>query len=250
MTTAIVIGSLILIGLLIVNRRAVGQMLGWGKAQVGHVGRAFENADPVGQMQQKADDAKEELKKAKTALITCEGIKVGLERQLEADNKDVARLTARINQAMAEGKTDDDPVLIEYAKQLKAASTRLEENKAQLEMHVGVYQNTLNSVKKAGEKIQALETRATQLGARLKTSEAQAMLADLLDKFEPGAINSTLGEASKFEEIAQRKIDENNARLKVNQDLGTGSEVEEYEDNADAKNILADLRAKQTHQLK
>lgn len=224
------------------NSRASSSIYNLLRAKVGKIGRAAENHDPVAQMQFAADQAKEEVQKAKNALTQVLALKTNLERQLESKRKDVLRLTSRIESAM-ETRPDNDPILVQYATELSRAKNDVKGLEASLEGQSALYNRTLDAAKAAGKKIDDIEARARTLSVRIETSKAQAELASLLDSYDPNNINSAVNNASKFEALAEQEIDRNNAKLQVVKEFGN-SEVQEFEANEDAKSVLAEMRAK------
>jgi phage shock protein A len=234
---------LFVVAFLLSSKTTRGRIADYVKSQFNKTGRWAENQDPIAQMQLKADEAKEQFRKAKVALIKCESLKSNLTRLNNDDTKEENRLLARIKQAMHEGKTDDDPVLIELANQLNNIRKRKTDLGQQLSAQTSLYGQLLNSMKMYAQNIETLERDASSLGVRLEVSEAQAEIAEMCDQFNVGAIDTTLGEAAKFREIAERKIAENTAKLHVDQDLGANSSAKRWEAETDAKNLLSEIRS-------
>lgn len=243
MWTWIGVAALVLLVLFVTNRRTVLALFGYGKAQVNKVGRAVEALDPIGQMQLVADEAKEQIKGYKGALANCEALRLSLQSQVDEDTKNKARLTARINRMMDDGTPDTDLQLQNYAKQLTETTKRLETNIKQLEQNTNLYNTTLKNVQAAANKIATAEQEAKNLNARLRVSESQRDLNEMFQKFDTSNLNSSLGQFERFKEIAEQKINSNNASLKVTQDLG-GTSIQNIEDetNEDAKDLLASMR--------
>ena len=239
MWTVLGIGLLVVVAVILFTPRLrTAFMAQWNK-----IGRAAESKDPVAQMQLKADQAKVQLRKWKDALVKCQGLISTMESQEVTDEKDENRLTSLIKRAMSEGKGDTDPVLLGYAKQLKSLRSRRAENKQQLANQQQVYSDVLEQIKVQAQNIEALERDAQNLGVRLETSQAQAELADTFSQFDQSGLGDALGGADKYKRIAEKQIAENNAKLKVNRDLGGGTDtLRSYEATADAQDILAEFR--------
>lgn len=243
--TWIGIAALVVFVMLIVNKRAVLNVFGLARAQAGKLADAVQQVDPIAQMNQSVRDAEAELRGFKVALTQCEALKTSLSRQVEDGKRQKNRLTAKIENLMAEGKTDADPVLQATAKLLADTNKSLETNTAQLEGNIKLYDNTLKKVQVAVGKIAAADQRAKTLKVNLQTSDAQSALNNMFAKFDSTNLNSSLGEISKYEQIVQQKIDQNNASLKVTEDLGgTTLQMDEDESNADAQDLLASIRRK------
>lgn len=226
------------------NTNAFDKMRFWAKAKVGKAGRRFEEDDPVAQMRQAAADQTDNIAKARDALVKAEALKKSLERQTAADRSEEAILTARINKKLDAGVAQDDADVKALAEQLARVKKSRATNEQQLADNVAFYNTTLAAAKQASARISEIENRATKLQVRLDLSKAQADLADMSDRFKPSSLNGAVQSAAKFEEIAERKIEENAARLRVNAEFTDPAEVTEKElASADAESALAEIVA-------
>ena len=242
-----IITAIVVIGIFaFLNKRAFGKVFHYGKTQAGNVGRFAEATDPVNQMRESAEEAKEQISTARNALIKNKALKESLERQVEKNKRDIATLESRIKHDLEHGKPKTDAAIITKAEQLAVARHDFNLNTQQLQTQIEVYNNTLTSAKKAASKIGELENRADRLQVRIDTSAAQADLAEMLSQYNPSGISNAIGKASKFEEIAERQISENQARLQVNADLGLTdfNNEEDINVSAEASNILDELEPK------
>jgi phage shock protein A len=230
---------------LLVNRRAAGQAGYFAKSQVGKAGRWFGRQDPVGQMRQAADDAKGNIAQAREALVRAEAMKSSLERQIRADRSEEATLTARIHKRLDAGAAPADPDVGRLAEALARAKKSLAANEQQLRDNAEFYDSTLRAAQGEAAKIGDIERRADRLQVRLDLSDAQGKLAELANRFKPGAMNGAAKTAAEFEEVAERKIEENRARLKVGADFG-GADPEGEAVSAEADAALAGILAGRT----
>lgn len=240
----IVLGALALVGVIwIINKKYLTTQYDIARANLGEAARDSEAKNAVKLMKQGIDECAEQVKKAKSGLVKVQSSVSGLERQVKAGSSEESRLVARIKEAMASGMKDDNPVLVQMATSLKRVREDLTSNKEQLETQHGVYNDLLAQIQNAQRRAETLEHEAESLGAQLETSKLTAELADFANTFNAKDINSTLEGVGKYRDLVKKEIDKNNAKLKVNKDLGNaGSEVRQWEDASDAKGILAELR--------
>ena len=219
----------------------------WGKvakANLGEAARDLEAANALVLMKQGVDDCADQVRTAKGGLTKVQSVITGLERQVKNGSTEEARLTNRVKQAITEGKADTDPVLVQLATSLKRVRTDLKTNKDQLEAQHGIYNGLLTTIQNAQRRAEGLEADATSLGAQLETSKLAAEMNDFANTFDKKGINQGLDGVAKYRDMVQKQIDQNNAKMKVNQDLGsTGTEVAAWEGDQDAKDIIAEMRA-------
>lgn len=214
-------------GLLLLNKRAFDRVFHLGKSQAGKLGRAAEQADPIAQMREAADEAKDQVVAARDALIKSKALKDSLARQVNTNKAEVARAKAKLDQYKQEGRKKDDPEVVKAAEKLAKAMSSLATNEKQLEIQMKLYKTTLASAKSATDKISELNRDADNLEVRLETSNAQAELAESLSSFNPSGVSSVVSKASRYAEIAEQKIAANNAKLEVNADLGLATDSDE-----------------------
>jgi phage shock protein A len=229
--------------LFVMNRRAGGKIAFLGKSKLGRLGRRAEESDPVGQMRQAAEDAGEKIANAREALIRAEGAKSALERQVAADQREVNVLTARINRALDQGEDAGSPKVRELGEELARAQKYLAENQRQLADNIKLCTEATEVIKHENEKVMGLAREADRLEVRLDVSNAQAAVADVATHLNGPALAGATNSAAKFREIAERKIDENNARLRVVSALG-GTRADGDAASADGEAALAEILAK------
>jgi phage shock protein A len=239
------LGGVLVVGVAIwiINKKYLQTQFQIVKANLGEAARNAEANNALKLMKQGIEECTEQVKKSKTGLVKVQSSITGLERQVKTGTSEEARLTARIKQGIAEGKTDTDPVMVQLATSLKRVREDLKSNKEQLETQHGVYNDLLAQIQNAQRRAETLEREAESLGAQLETSKLTAELADFANTFDAKGVSSRLDGVAKYRDLVRKQIDQNNAKLKVNKDLGaTGQEVQTFEDHQDAKDILAELR--------
>ena len=241
LTTFLVTALIACVGLMLLNKSAFHRILHLGKSQAGNLGRAAERADPVGQMRQAADDAKAQVSIARDALVKSKALKESLERQVAADKNEIARAKSKLAKYKEDGRSKDERDVISTAEKMAKAMKSLETNEKQLELQTKLYNETLESAKKAASKIAGLEQHANNLESRLETSAAQAQLAETINSYNSSNVNSALNKASKYAELAEQRIAENGAKLQVDTDLGLNTDDDDAEVSLTAASILDDF---------
>ncbi|MCI0378480.1 MAG: PspA/IM30 family protein [Gemmataceae bacterium] len=225
--TVLVIAALLTI-LYFVNRTAFSRIWAAGSAQVGKASKALWSADPVAVYQAEVDNAAEEIAAATQGLAQYQGLVARLKRQVEGNEKDIARLNVRVD---AEIRSGNDAKAQEYLVQLKKAQTDLAENQGQLRTYEESYQQNLTRITKARAKIAEAKRNAEKLDAELKMSRAEAEAAKLAEKFNVRAAN--LEGLAEVEDEIRRQIDVNRGQAKVAMDIakveGTAGEEDEEE---------------------
>jgi phage shock protein A len=99
--------------------------------------------------------------------------------------------------------------------QFKQASEDLARNQGQLEQHEAAYDNHLKKFKHANKQLAEVRQKIERYEAELKMSEAEADVARLSESFE---FNVTT-DFGQFENVIQRKIDQNRGAVRVATDL-------------------------------
>lgn len=226
--TAVAVIAVILGIVYFVNRTAFFRLWAAGSAQVGKASKSLWGADPVAVYQAEVDNAAQEIGEATRGLEQYQGLVARLKRQVEGNEKEVARLNVRVD---AELKGGNDARAQEYMLQLKKAKADLAENAAQLKTYEEGYQVNLSRISRARAKIAEAKQNAQKLDAELKMSKAEAEAAKLAQKFNvQGANLEGLGEV---EEEIRRQIDVNRGKAKVAMDIaraeGSAAEVDEEE---------------------
>jgi phage shock protein A len=227
---------------LLAGRKTIGRVFTAISAQFNKAGRAAISADPVAVYQKQVDDATEEIREGTKGLEQYRGLVSRLERQVEADSKEVAVWDARARGYVSQ---NNDTEAAKALTNKKAAEARLSENKGQLGTYDVAYKANLKKVKFAQDKINEAKLKAQKLQADLKMSKAEAEIANLAQSFN---VNSnSLNKLGEIEEEIQRQIDTNRAKAQVVNDLGSDGlaeiEAEEAAREAAAATDLAKLKA-------
>jgi phage shock protein A len=226
--------ALVVVVLLLINHKAVLNMFGALRAQVGKAGRAVGGADPLANYQQGIDDAADSVKRAKQGMTRAVALISSVERQVNSGKQEKARLEARIQRALGE---ENQAKAQEYAAQLADCETHLAANEDQLNHHKEAYDGFVADVKRQQEKVATYQREASGLGIQLEMSKANREFNEFRQSFtvNTGALN---GLAAQREAVMQQ-IDQNNAYGKVEKDVGGGSTYEEDDAEIDRK-IKAD----------
>jgi phage shock protein A len=163
-------------------------------------------------MEYELERAVSELKEGRTGLEQHRALVERVRRQVKADEKHVADLTGKIKLFLGRNERETAARL---AVELKRAKESLTENIDQLGIQEQSYENNLQKVKGAGKKIEDVRRRIQQYDAHLKTSAAEAELAQLSRAFD---INVTT-DFGRIEHAIQDQIDRNRARARVSADM-------------------------------
>jgi phage shock protein A len=212
----------------------------WGamRAQLNKLANIFWEADPIAQMQYEYDMAVEQLKEGRVGLEQYRGLVERVSRQVKEGESQVSKLTA---QAKAYLKSGDRETAGTIALQLTKAKTQLEENKQQLAMHEGAYQNNLKKIQYANKKLVEVKDKIQRYDAELKMSEAEAEVAKLTQSFNMD-VTTDFGQ---LEDVIQRKIDTNRGKARVASDLSNEGidkiQAEERMEASMADDALKDL---------
>jgi phage shock protein A len=240
-----VIGGLF--GLLwIINRRAARHVTSAASAQIGKMGNWLWNADPKANFQKLLDDAAEEIGDATNAIEANKALVNSLTRQVADNEREVARLDARVKNSLAEDPEDRNGKAAEYVMQLSVAQSHLAKNKDQLGKVQSLYQNNLKKIEMARGKIKEAQDRGRQLNVELDMAKTSAKISKLATSFNINSRNlEGLGEV---EEQMRYQIDKYNAVSEVQTDLGTdGLKELEEEDRlrkGEAVRMLEDYKKK------
>jgi len=216
----------------------LGKFFGAIRAQLNKLANMFWEADPIAQMQYEYDMAVEQLKEGRVGLEQYRGLVERVSRQVKDGEAQVNKLQA---QAKAYLKAGDRETAGKFALQLTKAKTTLEENKQQLAMHEGAYQNNLKKIQHANKKLVEVKDKIHKYDAELKMSEAEAEVAKLTQSFNVD-VTTDFGQ---LEDVIQRKIDANRGKARVASDLSTEGidaiNAEERMEKSMADDALKDL---------
>ena len=215
-----------------------GKFFGAIRAQLNKLANFFWEADPIAQMQYEYDMAVEQLKEGRVGLEQYRGLVARVERQVKESEAQVTKLTA---QAKAYLKAGDRETAGKFALQLTKAKAQLDENKQQLAMHEGAYQNNLKKIQHANKKLVEVKDKIQRYDAELKMSAAEAEVAKLTQSFDMD-ITTDFGQ---LEDAIKRKIDTNRGKAQVAADLSSAGidaiKAEERMEQSMADDALKDL---------
>lgn len=238
--TFLAVVIVIMIVIYLVNRGAAGNLFKSGRAQIGKLGAAALSADPKALFEQELRDAKDELNHSISDLEESKGLVTELQEQVKANQRDVSLLDSRIKASLTDDPEDSKGKAADYVMQLEATQASLARNSEQLSKAQTLYANNLKKFQLAQRKIKEKESRGRQLGAEVRSSEMNARLAKLAQKFnvDVGSLDSRLNEA---EEEMRKKIAKNNAVSEVQSDLGVNG-LEEAEEEERLARVTANAR--------
>lgn len=215
-----------------------GKFFGAMRAQLNKLANFFWEADPIAQMQYEYDMAVEQLKEGRVGLEQYRGLVERVSRQVKEGEASVSKLTA---QAKAYLKAGDRETAAKFALELTKAKASLEENKQQLAMHEGAYQNNLKKIQFANKKLVEVKDKIHKYDADLKMSAAEAEVAKLTQSFNVD-VTTDFGQ---LEDVIQRKIDTNRGKARVASDLSNEGidkiQAEERMEKSMADDALKDL---------
>jgi phage shock protein A len=214
------------------------KMFGALRAQLNKLANFFWEADPIAQMQYEYDQAVEQLKEGRVGLEQYRGLVERVGRQVKEGESHMNKLEA---QAKAYLKAGNREVAAKFALELQKAKGQHEQNKQQLAMHEGAYQNNLKKIQHANKKLADVKNKIQQYDAELKMSEAEAEVAKLSQSFNMD-ITTDFGQ---LEDVIQRKIDANRGKARVAADLSQEGiadiQAEEAMEKSMAEDALKDL---------
>lgn len=214
------------------------KMFGAVRAQLNKLANFFWEADPIAQMQYEYDQSVEQLKEGRVGLEQYRGLVERVGRQVKEGEAHMAKLEA---QAKAYLKAGNREVAAKFALELSKAKTQQEQNKQQLAMHEGAYNNNLKKIQHANKKLAEVKNKIQQYDAELKMSEAEAEVAKLSQSFNLD-VTTDFGQ---LEGIIQGKIDANRGKARVASDLSQDGladiQAEEAMEKSMADDALKDL---------
>ena len=214
------------------------KMFGAMRAQLNKLANFFWEADPIAQMQYEYDQAVEQLKEGRVGLEQYRGLVERVGRQVKEGDAHTGKLEA---QAKAYLKAGNREVAAKFALELSKARVQQEQNKQQLAMHEGAYNNNLKKIQHANKKLVEVKNKIQQYDAELKMSEAEAEVAKLSQSFNMD-ITTDFG---ALEDVIQRKIDTNRGKARVASDLSQEGiadiKAEEQMEQAMGEDALRDL---------
>jgi len=192
----------------------LGKFFSAVRAQLNKLANLFWEADPIAQMRYEYDQAVEQLKDGRKGLELYRGLVERVNRQVAENTAQCERLEA---QAKAYLKAGDRETAAKFALELQKARKQAAENKAQLDLHEGAYQNNLKKIQHANEKLIEVRQKIQKYDAELRMSEAEAEIAKLSESFD---MNVTT-DFGQIEQVIQQRIDTNRGKVRVSADLSS-----------------------------
>ncbi|NUM52208.1 MAG: PspA/IM30 family protein [Candidatus Hydrogenedentes bacterium] len=190
-------------------------------AQVNKLANFFWEMDPIAQMQLEYDNAVEQLKEGRTGLEQYRALVERVSRQVKNDQKRITDLTAKVKSYLS---VNDRDTAGKFAIELKRAQDELKENEEQLKLHEASYENYLTKIQHATKKLNELQNKIHKYDAELKMSAAEAEVSKLAQSLNFD-ITTDFGQ---LEDVIQRQIDTNRAKVRVAADL-SGQGIQEIE---------------------
>jgi phage shock protein A len=210
----------------------VGKLWKTLSAQINKLVNFFWKADPIALMQLEYDNAVGQLKEGRQGLEQYRALVERVGRQVKTDEKRVTDLTAKVKAYLQAG---DRASAGRFAIDLKRAQDDLAENRSQLEMHEQSYQNNLTKIQHASKKLGEVQDKIQRYDAELKMSSAEAEMAQLAQSLHFD-VTTDFGQ---LEDVIQRQIDTNRAKVRVASDL-SGQGVEEIEAEKRMESAMAE----------
>ena len=207
------------------------------KAQFNKLANWFSGVDPIAEMQYEYDRSVEQIKEGREGLAQYRALVERVVRQVETDKKHIATLEAKIKAYL---QTGDRETAAKFALELQKVKKSLEENEAQLKMHDQAYNNHLLKIKHATGKLAEVQERIHKYDSELKMSRAESEVAELAKTFKFD-VTTDFG---KVEDVIQRQIDTNRARVRVASDL-SGEGVEDVQREIAMENAMAEQALEQ-----
>jgi phage shock protein A len=206
------------------------------RAQMNKLANYFWAKDPIAQMQYEYDKAVEQLKEGRVGLEQYRGLVERVSRQVQANEKQAAQLTAKIKAYL---KAGDRNTASQLAVELEKVKAELAENKEQLGLHEKAYNNNVEKIKHATKQLAGVRQKIQKYEADLKMSQAEAELAKLSQTFNFD-VTTDFGQ---LEQVINDKIDLNRAKVRVAADLSDQGiekiEAEKAMEKAMAEDTLA-----------
>jgi phage shock protein A len=182
------------------------------RAQFNKLANWFWTRDPIAQMQLEYDNAVKQLKEGREGLEKYRALVERVNRQVQANQKQVETLTTKIKSYLKAGNRD---IAGQLAIQLQQAKSELNENQEQLKLHETAYTNNVEKIKNASKKLAKVREKIQKYDADLKMSQAEAEIARLSQSFNFD-VTTDFGQ---IEQVIQEKIDLNRATVRVASDL-------------------------------
>lgn len=210
------------------------------KAQFNKLANWFSGVDPIAEMQYEYDRSVEQIKEGREGLAQYRALVERVIRQVDNEKRHVATLEAKIKAYL---QANDRETAAKFALELQKAKKSLDEYEAQLKMHDQAYNNHLLKIKHATGKLAEVQERIHKYDSELKMSRAEAEVAELAKTFKFD-VTTDFG---KVEDMVQRQIDTNKAKVRVASDLSEEGLVDVHREMAMEK-ALAEQALEQFEQ--
>lgn len=198
------------------------------RAQLNKLANFFWEKDPIAQMQYEYDRSVEQLQEGRKGLELYRALVERVTRQVASNRSHVDKLEAQVKAYLKAGERD---TAARFALELEKAKKELQQNEEQLGMHEQAYENNLKKIQHAHKNLLAVREKIQKYDAELKMSGAEAEIAKLAEALD---FNITT-EFGQIEDVIQRKIDQNRARVRVSADMSSRGVAEiEAEERVEA----------------
>lgn len=241
-TTILAITSVILVVMLIVNKRAVKNIYSGASAQVGELGRWVKNADPLAIYKEAVDNGLENIEKSRKTLESIQGQVRSLKRQVQEGDREQKRLTNRIETALI--NNDPNQTVKEYALQLESIERNLEFNRSQLSRSEEMYNNFIKQIETNQKKVLDARREAKDLGLQLEESEREKELKTFTTNFTNSNAFEFSDSLEEAKEAIRQKIDRNRAVGDVALDLSRQGVAESADDDLERDQRAEDILAR------
>jgi phage shock protein A len=192
----------------------IGKIWAAIRAQINKIANIFWTADPIAQMQYEYDAAVDQLKAGREGLEQYRALVERVSRQVANDKTHVSSLEAKVKAYLQAG---DRETASRFALELQKAKSGLTENEGQLKMHEDAYNNNLEKIKHASNKLAKIREKIQKYDAELKMSRAEAEMAKLANTFQFD-LTTDFGQ---IEAVIQDKIGLNRGKARVAADLSS-----------------------------
>lgn len=202
----------------------------WAGGQADKAAENIANADPLAVYNSQVETAAEAGRNASKVVEAAAGQLVSLERQINTDLGEQARLTNRLKAVVESG--DPNNTAEGYALDLERVERNLEVNRSQLTVAQKQYDDNMKLVTDYENQVTTARKRAADLGFQLKSSEAAKDFQRL-----SGSLNTklNLGDLAEAERRVQAKIDQNNGAIRAGVDLNQTANAQKADDELERK---------------
>jgi phage shock protein A len=202
------------------------------RAQLNKLANFFWEKDPIAQMQYEYDRSVEQLQEGRKGLELYRALVERVSRQVATNKDHTKKLEAQVKAYLKAGERE---TAAKFALELEKAKKELATNEEQLVMHEQAYENNLKKIQHAHKNLLAVREKIQKYDADLKMSAAEAEIAKLAEALD---FNVTT-DFGQIEDVLQRKIDQNRARVRVSADMSSRG-VAEIEAEERVEKSMAD----------